>query len=160
MTKTTFLVTIVLLASTFLISCNNAETKVEPVKPTFSLADARKQIDEANKNFMDFFAKGDSAGIANLYTADAKVMFTGAPSAVGKAAIQSVFGGYIKEGVTKVDLKTIELFGNEDLLAEEGAVTIYVKEAVVAEEKYIGLWKKEEGKWKLFRDISNSNSAK
>jgi hypothetical protein len=50
------------------------------------------------------------------------------------------------------------VFGTEDLLAEEGEVTIYVKDKAVAEEKYIVLWKKVDGKWKLFRDIANSNS--
>jgi uncharacterized protein (TIGR02246 family) len=160
MTKTTFPATLVLLAGMFLIACNNTETKIESIKPTFSLADAKKEIDEVNKKFMDFVAKGDSAGIASLYTTDAKLMFTGAPATMGQAGIQSVFGGIIKSGVTKVDLKTVDVFGTEELLAEEGSVTIYVKEAAVGEEKYIVLWKKEDGKWKLFRDIANSNSAK
>jgi len=44
-------------------------------------------------------------------------------------------------------------------LAEEGEVTVFVGENAVAVEKYIILWKKEDGKWKLFRDIANSNSS-
>ena len=63
----------------------------------------------------------------------------------------------MKSGITKVGLKTEAVYGNEDMVAEEGVVNLYVKDQNVAEEKYIVLWKKEDGKWKMFRDISNSN---
>lgn len=150
-----------LVASVLIAGCNNAEksaAKNESTAPAFDLSTAKKEIEAANRNFMEMLAKGDSAGIANAYTADARLMFSGMPPAVGRASIQSVFSGIINSGVTKVDIKTTEVFGTEELLAEEGMVIIYVKEKAVAEEKYIVLWKKEDGKWKLFRDITNSNS--
>ena len=149
-----------LIAASFIFSCNNAEkpvTSEEIVKPAFDLSNARKEIDQANQAFADHIAKGDSVGLANLYTSDGKLMFAGGPSHVGRAAIQTAVSGLLKSGVTKVNLKTTDLFNSEDLLAEEGQVTIYVKDNPVADEKYIVLWKKEDGKWKLFRDISNSN---
>lgn len=107
---------------------------------------------------MASFAKGDSAGVAGLYATDAKLMFPQAPSFVGRAAIQTAVSGIIKSGVTKLNFETKEVFGNEDLLAEEGEVTIYVKDVVVGVDKYIVLWKKEEGKWKMFRDMSSPNA--
>lgn len=57
-------------------------------------------------------------------------------------------------------MKKIFLFltTSEDLLAEEGGVTIYVKDEVVSQEKFIVLWKKVNGQWKVFRDISNPNT--
>jgi ketosteroid isomerase-like protein len=161
MTKTTFITCVMLMASTFIFSCNTAE-KTELVKevsePVFNLAEARKAIEENNRVFMELVSKSDTVGISNLYTSDAKLMFTGAPSAVGKDKIKSVFSDIMKSGVTRVELKTIDLFGSEELLAEEGEATIYVKDAKVGEEKYIVLWKQEEGKWKIFRDITNSNT--
>jgi len=151
-----FLVT-ALLGSTLFLSCKSEE-KVETAKTTFDLATAKTEIEAANKQTMDAFAKGDSVAIANMYTDDAKLMFTGMPAANGKAAIQSVFGGIINSGVTKIELKTIDVWGTEDLLAEEGGVTIYVKDQVVGQEKFIVLWKKVGGQWKVFRDISNSDA--
>ncbi|MEB2774200.1 DUF4440 domain-containing protein [Algoriphagus sp. D3-2-R+10] len=141
-------------------SCTEkAETKIEPVaEAEFDLAEAKAEIEEANKNFMALVAAGDSVGIANLYTTDAKLMFAGKPADVGRTNIQTAFSQILNSGVTKVDLKTKEVFGTEDLLAEEGEVIVYVGDMVVAEEKFIVLWKKEDGKWKLFRDISNSNT--
>lgn len=141
-------------------SCTEkAEIKVEPTAETeFDLSKAKAEIEEANKNFMALVAAGDSAGIANLYTTDAKLMFAGKPADSGRASIQTAFSQIINSGVTKVDLETVDVFGNEDLLVEEGEVDVYVGDMVVAEEKYIVVWKKEDGKWKLFRDIANSNS--
>ena len=133
-----FLVT-TLLSSTLFFSCKNAETEVS-AKSTFDLATAKAEIEAANKLTMDAFAKGDSVAIANMYADDAKLMFTGMPAVVGKAGIQSVFGGYINEGVSKIELKTNEVWGTEDLLAEEGAVTIYIGEQIVGQEKFIVLW--------------------
>jgi len=118
---------------------------------------AKAEIDKANKKLMDSVAAGDSGAIASLYTADAKLMFTGKPAIVGRENIQAAFSEILKSGVSRIELKTQEIFGTGDLLAEEGEVTVYVNSNAVAEEKYIILWKREDGEWKLFRDIANSN---
>jgi len=161
MTKVLLFTSSLLIGFSILSSCNNTDTsKTTPGnenKPTFDLTVAKKEIEEANRNFMDLVAKGDSVGLANAYTTDAKFMSAGAPAVVGRANIQRAMSDIIKSGITKVDLRLKEVFGTEDLIAEEGELTLYVKNDVVAEEKYIVLWKKEDGKWKLFRDIFNSN---
>ena len=77
---------------------------------------------------------------------------------VGREAIQTTFSEILRSGVSKIELKTKDVFGEGDLLAEEGEVTVYANGTAVAEEKYIILWKNVDGKWKLFRDIANSNS--
>ena len=66
-------------------------------------------------------------------------------------------GGFIKAGITKVDFHTTGICGCDSLVAEEGQLKLYIKEKQVADDKYIVLWKKESGQWKIFRDISNSN---
>ncbi len=124
----------------------------------FDLTTAKAEIEEANKNFMALVAAGDSVGLANSYTADAKFMNAGAPSVVGRANIQKAMSGIILSGITGVDLRLENVYGTEDLIAEEGELTLFVGDEAVAEEKYIVLWKKEDGRWKLFRDIFNSNS--
>lgn len=161
MTKIALLSSSLLIGFTMLSSCKNADTskttKEKETKSTFDLTIAKKEIEEANRNFMDLVAKGDSIGLANSYTADAKFMNAGAPAFVGRKNIQSAMSEIVKSGITKVDLRLKEVFGTEDLIAEEGELTLFVKDKAVAEEKYIVLWKKEDGKWKLFRDIFNSN---
>ena len=161
MTKISLFTSSLLIGFLILISCNNANTsktiEQKENKPTFDLTVAKKEIEEANRNFMNLVAKGDSVGLANAYTTDAKFMSAGAPAVVGRANIQKAMSDIVKSGITRVDLRLKEVFGTEDLIAEEGELTLYVKNDAVAEEKYIVLWKKEDGKWKLFRDIFNSN---
>ena len=140
------------------VQAQKASTAKIKSSPPFDLTTAKTEIEDANKNLMAFVAKSDSIGMAKSYTTDAKLMFGGAPAVVGRANIQTAFSRILNSGVTKLDLKTVEVFGTEDLLAEEGEVTVYVKDMAVAKEKSIVLWKKEDGKWKLFRDITNSNS--
>lgn len=134
-------------------SCKEKEST-----PTeFNLTTAKAEIEEANRIVMDLFAKGDSVGLANAYTIDGKLMSAGAPAAVGRANIQKAWNDMIHAGLTKVDLKLENVFGTGDLIAEEGVATLFVNNDIVGVEKYIVLWKKEDGKWKLFRDIFNSN---
>ena len=51
----------------------------------------------------------------------------------------------------------MEVWAIDDLVAEEGELFLYVGDDQVDEAKYIVLWKKEDGRWKLHRDIFNSN---
>jgi ketosteroid isomerase-like protein len=153
------LMTMTLLFISSITSCNKKteEIKVTVVEPTFNLTTAKAEIVSANKEFMAYFAASDSVGLANLYTQDAKFMNTGSPAVTGRKNIQSAISGIINSGISSANLITIEVWGTEDLITEEGELTLFVEEAEVYQGKYLVLWKKDDGKWKLFRDIFNSN---
>ncbi|GAC1302831.1 MAG: hypothetical protein NVSMB24_08010 [Mucilaginibacter sp.] len=111
-----------------------------------------------NLNLTESLAKGDSVGIANCYTTDAKFMAPDRPAIVGRQNIQSTFAAFIKAGAAKLDLNMLNLWGNADVLAEEGTFTLSTKDGHrIDKGKYIVLWKKEDGKWKIARDCSNSD---
>lgn len=154
----TLIVVALLLVSSF-ISCNKKveETNEIVIETTFNLATAKTEIEAANKEFKVFFAAADSIGLANLYTQDAKFMNNGAPAVIGRKNIQSALSGIMKSGITSVNLITIDVWGMENLITEEGELSLFADEVVVYQGKYIVLWKKVDGKWKLFRDIFNSN---
>ena len=136
-------------------SCNTP--RIEN-KTSFDLANTKKEIEEAGRNFMALVAKGDSVGLANCYTTDAKFMGSNSPAVSGRTKIQSVVASIINSGVTKFDLRLTEVWGTEELIAEEGEFTLATKEGTQLDKgKYIVLWKKEDGKWKLFRDCFNSD---
>jgi ketosteroid isomerase-like protein len=153
------LATVALLIVFSITGCtDNVEETTEPVvESTFDLTTAKAEIEAANKGFETFFEVGDTMGLANLYTEDAKFMNTGAPAVIGRKNIQSALAGIINSGVSGVDLKTIEVWGTEDLITEEGELSLFVEDAEVYQGKYMVLWKKDDGKWKLFRDIFNSS---
>jgi ketosteroid isomerase-like protein len=147
-----FFLTAIVITSLF--ACKqNTETKSE-----FDLVNAKKEIESANQNVKELLAKGDSIGFANSYTADAKFMESNQPSIVGKPKIQSFWTKLINAGATNISLTTLEVWGNENYITEEGLYDFKSKDgAALGNGKYIVLWKKEDGKWKLHRDISNTN---
>jgi ketosteroid isomerase-like protein len=155
---------LILIAATLLLvssitSCNNKaeETTETVVEAIFNLTTAKVEIEAANQEFMAFFAASDSVGLANLYTQDAKLMNTGAPAITGRKNIQSALSGIMKSGISSANLITLEVWGSESLITEEGEVSLFVNGDEVYQGKYMVLWKKDDGKWKLFRDIFNSN---
>jgi len=141
----------------FAQSCDEAPKEEEQAVSEFNLTTAKAEIEEANKNFMALVAAGDSVGLANSFTVDAKLMAPGGPAVEGRSNIQTAISGILQSGITAIDLRTINVYGTEDLIAEEGEHTLFVGDQAVGEDKYIVLWKKEDGRWKLFRDIFNSN---
>ena len=152
------------LAMTFLFvtsitSCKETAKEMPEtvIEHEFNLTAAKDEIIAANKEFMTLFAATDSVGIANLYTQDAKFMMNGAPAFSGKESIQSIISGVMNSGVSSVNLRTIDVWGTEDLLVEEGELSLFAGDTEADQGKYIVVWKNEEGKWKLFRDIFNSN---
>jgi ketosteroid isomerase-like protein len=103
-------------------------------------------------------AKGDSVAMAAAYSTDGSVMLDNMPSVKGKDQLATVWGGYFRAGLSKIDLTTLEVWGDENYITEEGVFEIKTKDDVQIDKgKYIVLWKKEDGKWKLHRDLSNSD---
>lgn len=141
------------------IACKQPESpKPETVVKTFDMESAKSQIDDANREFIDLFNRGDSIGLAYIFTTDGKSMEPNEPSFNGRRAIQTHYSIVMRGGANKLGLVTTGLWGDEKMLAEEGEYTFMDKEEKQIDKgKYIVLWKKEEGKWKLFRDCYNSD---
>lgn len=126
--------------------------------PTFDKATVKGEIEAANSEFMALVSKGDSVGLANYYAVDAKLMGPNERAMTGREAIQTGMAGIINAGIAKADLKLIDVWGAGEVVAEEGELTLFDKAGTQLDKgKYIVLWKKEDGKWKLFRDLFNSD---
>ncbi|MDX1542951.1 MAG: DUF4440 domain-containing protein [Christiangramia sp.] len=140
---------------------NKEDEKMEASTPkdTFDLKTAKKEIIDANTEYSRLYAAKDSVGLAKLYTEDAKFMMNGSPAIKGRKNIQSTMAGIMNSGIARVDLRTIDVWGSEGLVTEEGEVSLYKDGVEVDRGKYLVLWKKEDGKWHLFRDIFNSNMS-
>ena len=126
-------------------------------KPAFDLIKAKAEIEAANKNIIKDIISGDSVAAANDYSKDGKLMVGNTSSITGQNNIAAFWGGFSKT-VTTFTLTTNEVWGDENYITEEGTYEITPKENKPHDKgKYIVLWKKEDGKWKLHRDISNSD---
>jgi len=162
MNKFLTLLNTLMVSCTLVIGCHSGDQSkaadAKETQPVFDLTAARKEIDSLNLVFMAMVAKGDSLGLTNFYTIDAKMMAPNGPAIVGRKNIQSALTGLVNSGLAKLSLTTVGLWGDEAMLAEEGVVAEEAKDGKQLDRgKYIVLWKKEDGNWKLFRDFFNSD---
>lgn len=152
------------ITSLFMACSNNTASEsgtntATETKSTFDLAAIKKVIDSTNVVFGSMIGKGDSVGVASLYTSDAKFMVPNMPTAIGRSAVQSAFAGlFAAMGTPNLTLTSNDVWGNEELVTEVGSYTMTDKTGKEMDKgKYIDLWKMEDGKWKIHRDIFNSD---
>jgi ketosteroid isomerase-like protein len=112
----------------------------------------------AEKVFMAAYDRGDARALVSLYTKDGKIMPPNAKVASGAKSLKRLFQSFWKAGDTVIKLKTVEADGSGDLGYEVGEYTLAGNTGKVSDRgKYIVVWKKVNGHWKLYRDIFNSN---
>jgi ketosteroid isomerase-like protein len=157
MKRTALLFAALISGSVFLFSCNSS-TEIKTTA-TFDTAAAKKEIEAVNLHMSESIAKGDSVAAADCYLPDAKFMAANMPAIVGQKNIQSAFAGFIKSGITKLEINMTHAWGDSNLMAEEGTYALGIKDGhIIDKGKYIVIWKKDaQGKWKIARDINNSD---
>lgn len=140
-----------LVVSATLIACT-------PPAAQFDLVTAKKEIESANRALSEFMAKGDSVALASAYSIEGALLLNNMPAVKGKENLIKIWGSFINAGMGGLELTTIEVWGDENFITEEGLIVIKAKDGTQLDKgKYLVLWKKENGKWKLHRDISNSD---
>jgi ketosteroid isomerase-like protein len=118
----------------------------------------RSAIETANAEFSAAVAKGDGAGIAALYAADAQVLPAGSDVIRGTEPIQKFWQGALNSGIAGVGLKTVEVFAQGSTATEVGQYELRDKAGKVLDHgKYIVIWRRAGNKWKLFRDMFSTN---
>ena len=150
----TSIAAILVTAALFTTGCSNAK---QESTTAFDIVAAKQEIQAANSNLTTLLSKGDSLAIAHdMYTADAKFFTENEAAVVGTAQLQSLFNEFIT-GEYTFELTTVEVLGNENALVEEGTYVINVKGQKADTGKYIAVWKKQDGKWKIYRDCPSSD---
>jgi ketosteroid isomerase-like protein len=144
-----------ILAVFLLVSCAQKE---ETGKVSFNLAAVKEHIIEMNKTYSDRFVKNDTAFYNERYCKDAEVYSPGLPAVKGRDSIISFFyqNGTNKEA--KIELPAGNFYGNSELVVEEGSYNFPDgKGGSFDKGKFIAIWKQEAGKWKLYREIWNTD---
>jgi uncharacterized protein (TIGR02246 family) len=123
--------------------------------------DIKDDIDAANAKFVAAFNRGDAAGVAQFYAEQATALPPGAPMAKGRAAIRGFWQGAIQAGYKNMTLKALRVdqFGNAAREIGEFTLDAPSPQQQVAHVagKYVVLWRRIGGSWKLDTDIWNSN---
>lgn len=139
---------VVLLVGLFISSCSQGPK------------DVTQEIQKANEVFMETFRSGDADAMAGLYTSDGILYPSNSEPLRGTENIKKFWVGVYESGLTDTQLETVSALAYGSIAIEEGKVTLYVGEQVVGVEKFIVIWHKENGKWKLHQDIFNSSMPK
>ena len=133
-----------------------AKKSAAPAKKKLTTKD---KVKAANKVLLSHLSAGNAAGIGACYSKKAILMPPGAPAQKGAKNIAGFWAGAIGQGVKSAVLKTQEVDELGSTAIEVGAFTLKGEAgAVLGAGKYIVVWKKEAGAWKLYRDIFNADA--
>ena len=134
-------------AAVYLSLCVSAEAQDKPT------------IERLNEQFVAALQKGDMAALGSMYAEDAYLLPPGAEIIKGRAAIQA-YWTKAAEGVAGFKLTTLDVkpLGTE-AAREVGTFTLTTKGQQPQEiaGKYVVVWEKSGGQWRLASDIWNTS---
>ena len=116
-------------------------------------------ISAVNRQFEDAARKGDLDRLASLYTSDAIALPPDGPMVKGREAIKQMWGTVAQQmGLKEVRLHTLEFEQAGDTGYEMGEATL-AHAGGTAVVKFVVVWKKLDGQWRLHRDIWNTKGT-
>lgn len=119
---------------------------------------ARAAIDAVNQQFMAIFRSADPAALTALYTSNGQLLPPHGDIVTGTQAINKFWQGFLAPGIA-VTFKSLEVETHGDIGHEVAYYTVTDEGGKVLDTgKYIVIWKREGGQWKLHRDIWNTNT--
>jgi len=122
-------------------------------------ASVRSQIEKLDQAWEKSFNAGDAAGVAKLYSQDAKLMAPGGKPASGPSAIRAALDEAVKQGV-KNALTSEDVVASGTYAIETGNwVATGADGKHLDHGPYVTVYKKEGGAWKIYRDIWNSSMS-
>ena len=118
----------------------------------------RQEIAAANAEFMAGAEQQDAAALAALYTKGGQILPPNSDVVTGREAIQGFWQAVMDMGIRRAELEIVEVEDHGKTAIEVSRFTLYAEGDAVADRgKYIVVWKRKKGVWKLHRDIFNSS---
>ena len=147
----------ILIAATVVISCT--QTAGTKDAGSFNLDSVKAAIAVNNNSFNESFVKGDSALFLSTYTTDGCVMPDGgSPRMCGAEGLSNFFAYAKQMGVKGIKLITTEVIGGKEIVSEEGTYEVVDAAGKTLDKgRFIVTWKEENGTWKKYRDIWNTD---
>jgi uncharacterized protein (TIGR02246 family) len=126
---------------------------------TASADPVRKAIEVQNAHFAAAVAHHDAAALAGMYTRDAMVLAPNADVVRGHDAIEAFWKKALESGVRKMTLTTIDVEAHGDGANEVGTYVMTGDDQRPLDRgKYVVVWRRDGGTWKLHRDIWNTSA--
>jgi ketosteroid isomerase-like protein len=132
------------------VRSDSAEVKADPEKEASNI---RQQVSA----FTEEFKRGDTFAMAARYSSDALVMPPNS-QVIRNNDIASFWAGAMKMGIKNMRLDIQDVSGNGEWMIETGNYEMYGDNNNALDKgKYVAVWKKENGTWKMYRDIWNTS---
>jgi ketosteroid isomerase-like protein len=161
MKKNSILITVIVFAGLIIGCGNNNSTSKETDSSdvaTFDLPAMKKIIKEKSDKFTQAHITRDTAYLNNIFSKDANVYSPNSDIITGRDAIATVNTEWVNYGIKEFTEETTSFFGNESYLIDEGTFYLrYGEDNITDKGKYINIWKKENGEWKICSSIWNTS---
>ena len=121
-----------------------------------------REIKAAHRSFAEAAVRHDLDGIASVFAIDAIIMPPDAEMVKGRDAILRHWKGAFDGGLSglKINPTDIQVIG--DVAIEIGHATLSMAPdgaaAIVSKVKYVEIWKKIRGHWRVYRGMWNARS--
>ena len=118
---------------------------------------AKSFIDSINMKFSEQIAAGDSSALASHYWPDAELLLDNSEVVKGND-ILNAWGSAIRTGIKEMTFSTTDITGSPALIIETGNYEMKdEKKSLIDRGKYVVVWEKRNGDWKLYRDIGSTS---
>ena len=118
-------------------------------------------IRKLDRSWQQALTSKDAATISNLYASDAVQMSANTPKVVGREAIRKWLDGWLPgPNVSTFAIDTIEVAASGEIAYDRGTFHFSADTPqghVDDVGKYLTIWKKIGGEWKVIADIDNSD---
>jgi len=140
-----------ILTIVFLLLCNTVLIAAD------TAPDFKAVVESTAKDFGAALTAKDEGRIGAMYAKDAIAFPPNSDMMKGREAIQAFWKGLMDAGMT-AQLEVLETESDGNLGVEVGKFNILGADGKMVDQgKYVVVWKKEDGAWKLYRDIWNTS---
>jgi len=120
---------------------------------------AAKAIAAANTEFEKAHLRGDAKAIAAQYTEDAQLLWEGRDIIKGRNAIEAEWRKDMGGPGRKATITLLEVEEHGEWAFETSKFLVTAPDGkVIYDGKYICIWKRVDGQWKIHRDIGNKST--
>jgi len=147
------------MSSLLVAACSGPAPAPRNEGTAFDLAAARQEIAELNERFTSAHVTGDVDAIDAMFVPDAVSYPPGAEAVRGLPAMHAFTVEYLAAGLSEFREETTEFYGNAELVVDAGTyVVTWGEEPVTERGKYLNVWQRVDGEWKIRSNIWNADA--
>ncbi len=154
---------VIVLMFLMITGCNtntSSEKETESSNDTFDVAAMKKIVEERNLVYSKAFVDGDSITVMDHFTEDARAFPPNAEQVIGKSTIALLISQFLKFGIKEFTDETTRVLGSGKYIIEEGNYFLGGDNGTTLDKgKYVCVWKKENGQWKVCSNMWNTSLA-